>query len=222
MNNNIVRKVHETLSYCSAIGPNNFVYSTIRNQIDEVAKQHPDKVAYIFHQNNGLQITYSSLKERVYSLANGFIRMGLVKGDRVALLLPNTYEFLIAQFAAACAGLINVPMDPTDEPDDYVYMMENTTPTAIILFDSEEYRPIIDQLLPELRDPTRTRFESAKFTFLKHVLIVSQNGKFFTDDWNLKTVRLFDEISQQLPNQETVKLPDIDPDDIYGIFFTVT
>ncbi len=91
-----MRKVDEKLSYISTTCSVPFIMKTIGEQLFEIAEQHPDKVVYIFHKNNGMKLTYSDVKDRAVRLAQNLLSMGLKKGDRVATLVPNTYELLIA------------------------------------------------------------------------------------------------------------------------------
>jgi acyl-coenzyme A synthetase/AMP-(fatty) acid ligase len=187
-----------------------------------MAEKYPNKIAYIFQTNNDLKITYSDLKRQTYLLAENFLKLGLHKGDRVALILPNTSELLITYFASALIGLINVPMDPNDTIDEYTYMIGKASPKALILYDSEDYAQIIATLFPETRDPNVIEFKSSRFSSIEHVFVVKQNGQVLTKDFNMKAVRWFDEISEKsLDKKNGVDFPIVECDDLFGIFLTV-
>jgi long-chain acyl-CoA synthetase len=55
--------------------------------------------------------------QRVRALAHVFQKWGLVKGDRVALLSENRWEWAIADFASLALGLVDVPIFPTLQPE---------------------------------------------------------------------------------------------------------
>ncbi|MBU6244828.1 MAG: AMP-binding protein [Actinomycetales bacterium] len=61
---------------------------------------------------DGQELTWGELDARVDALAAGVIDLGLRRGDRVALLLGNSIEFVVSYFGALRAGLVVVPMNP--------------------------------------------------------------------------------------------------------------
>ena len=69
--------------------------------LTDSAKRFPEKSALFF---NGREISYTDLLDRVMRLADGLQKLGLTKGDRVAIALPNRPEFVIAYFAIIHAG----------------------------------------------------------------------------------------------------------------------
>jgi len=73
------------------------------------AGRHPDAVCIIDGERS---VTWSQVDQRVDAYASGFVERGLRPGDRVALLLGNSLDFVIAYFAAARAGLVTVPLNP--------------------------------------------------------------------------------------------------------------
>jgi long-chain acyl-CoA synthetase len=60
----------------------------------------------------GARLTYGELEARTSALAAAFVDAGVQHGDRVALLLPNSPQFVIAQLAAWKAGAIVAPLNP--------------------------------------------------------------------------------------------------------------
>jgi long-chain acyl-CoA synthetase len=74
--------------------------------LDRVAKEYPNHTAILFQ---GKELKYHQLKSRVDSLANAFARLGLVKGDRVCLYLPNCPEYVLSYWGVLKAGGAVVP-----------------------------------------------------------------------------------------------------------------
>jgi long-chain acyl-CoA synthetase len=74
--------------------------------LDRVAQAYPNQTAILFQ---GKELKYHQLKSRVDSLANAFVRLGLVKGDRVCLYLPNCPEYVLSYWAVIKAGGAVVP-----------------------------------------------------------------------------------------------------------------
>lgn len=73
------------------------------------AEKYPDKVACIFYEH---KITYAQLAASVKRVASVLYEMGLRKGDRVAVMLPNCPDFVIAYYAALSVGGIVVNTNP--------------------------------------------------------------------------------------------------------------
>ena len=78
--------------------------------LDTAAVDVPDRPATSFF---GATLTYAELKNRSDRLAAAFDGMGLVKGDRVGIMLPNCPQYLIAAFALLRHGAIVVNINPT-------------------------------------------------------------------------------------------------------------
>src|SRR5215468_8933194 len=77
--------------------------------LDQAARLHPNYTAITFY---GTKITYAQLSNLANRFAIGLQRLGLQKGDRVALALPNIPQFPIAFFGALRAGAVVVPTNP--------------------------------------------------------------------------------------------------------------
>ena len=78
------------------------------------AARDPQRVALV-DSTTGERLTYSELDERVSSTAQVLMDRGLLSarvGDRVALLLGNSVDFVLTYFAVIRAGLVAVPLNP--------------------------------------------------------------------------------------------------------------
>jgi len=83
---------------------------TLLDYLTEAARNWPDRPALLF---KGSKVSYGQLEEESDSLAAGLVAIGVKRGDRVALCLPNCPQFMIAEFAAWKAGAIVCPFNPT-------------------------------------------------------------------------------------------------------------
>ena len=75
----------------------------------ERVKKDPKKTALVY---DGGKLSFSELEETSNRLANGLIRLGVSKGDRVTLTLPHGPELITSFLGVAKAGGIAVPMEP--------------------------------------------------------------------------------------------------------------
>ncbi|KPK98898.1 MAG: hypothetical protein AMJ95_02160 [Omnitrophica WOR_2 bacterium SM23_72] len=72
------------------------------------AKKLSDKPAVIFKEQN---ISFIQFKDTTFQLANGLINLGIKKGDKVAIYLPNWPEYIYSYAAIWCLGATAVPLD---------------------------------------------------------------------------------------------------------------
>jgi acyl-CoA synthetase (AMP-forming)/AMP-acid ligase II len=72
------------------------------------AKESPDKPAIIFR---GQPISFSQLRDSSFNLANSLGNLGIKKGDKVAIYLPNWPQYLYSYLAIWCCGATAVPLD---------------------------------------------------------------------------------------------------------------
>jgi long-chain acyl-CoA synthetase len=82
---------------------------TLLDYLDDLARNHAAKPALLF---KGAQMSYAQLDAESTAFAAALASLGVRKGDRVAILLPNCPNFLVAQFGAWKAGAIVFPLNP--------------------------------------------------------------------------------------------------------------
>jgi long-chain acyl-CoA synthetase len=83
---------------------------TLLDYLADLARDRPNQPALLF---KGATMTWSELERLSNACASAFTALGIKRGDRVALLLPNCPQFSIAQFAAWKLGAIVAPLNPT-------------------------------------------------------------------------------------------------------------
>jgi len=77
--------------------------------LEKSARNHPEDPAILFY---GRAISFKELKELTDRFASGLRRLGVGKGDRVAIMLPNVPQCVIAFFGALRIGAILVMTNP--------------------------------------------------------------------------------------------------------------
>ena len=83
---------------------------TLLDYLRQNAAQWPDRPALFF---KGATTTYDELERASDKFASGLIELGIERGDRVAIALPNIPQFIIAQIGIWKAGAIACPLNPT-------------------------------------------------------------------------------------------------------------
>jgi long-chain acyl-CoA synthetase len=83
---------------------------TLLDYLAELARDHGDKPAVLF---KGTSVSYRRLERESDAFAAALAALGIRRGDRVALLLPNCPQFMVAEFGIWKAGAIVVALNPT-------------------------------------------------------------------------------------------------------------
>src|ERR671923_2766401 len=83
---------------------------TLLDYVADAARAHPKSPALLF---KGSRLTYGQVEALSDACANALSALGVRRGDRVALLLPNCPQFVIAELAAWKIGAIVAPLNPT-------------------------------------------------------------------------------------------------------------
>lgn len=83
---------------------------TLLDYLFENAARWPSRPALFF---KGATVTYSQLEKSSTRLSAGLASLGVRPGDRVAIILPNCPQFIVAEIAAWKAGAIACPINPT-------------------------------------------------------------------------------------------------------------
>ncbi|MDH5482263.1 MAG: AMP-binding protein [Candidatus Bathyarchaeota archaeon] len=118
------------------------------------ARKYPTKLAV--KDWRGRSHTYSELDIRTNKLANGLLNMGLRKGDRVAVLLYNSVEFIEVYCASAKAGLVVAPVSWRYIEKEIEYVVNNSDAKAMIVH--EEFADTINTIRPKLEKILKDRF----------------------------------------------------------------
>jgi len=112
--------------------------------IPSTFKPYPDKP--VFHileetarkyKKNGLiqydyKMTYPEVRRNAEKLASAFLKMGLVKGDRVATILPTSIQFVLADYAISRAGLVHIPSSSLEPLETLRHKFQEGTPKALV------------------------------------------------------------------------------------------
>jgi len=99
--------------------------------LDETAAKHPTSPCTNFF---GKKLTYHQIKQLSDRFAASIRRMGIQKGDRVVLLLPNSPQFIVAYYALLKAGAVIVPLNPLSaERELEFYLTDSEAEVAITI-----------------------------------------------------------------------------------------
>jgi len=195
------------ISYDHGVSTKKLIGETIGSFFDRTVETHRDREALVVRQQN-VRWTWGELGRRVDDLAAGLMTLGLERGDRVGIWAPNRYEWTLAQFATAKAGLVLVNVNPAYRRAELEYAMNKVECKALILapaLKTSNYLEIASDLV-----------KAGKLPHLRHVVRLGAE----------KTPGMlnFDDVANAGGNAEKMKLAELGPklqfDDAINIQFT--
>ncbi len=104
---------------------------TLIDMLEESVRNYAEQVAFI---NMGQAITFSQLDERSRAFAAYLVQdLGLKKGDRVAVMMPNLLQYPIALFGILRAGCVVVNVNPLYTPRELEHQLKDADTSAIVI-----------------------------------------------------------------------------------------
>ena len=121
----------------------NLAWSSLEYQ----AFRRPDKIAAVFGEKG---YSYSYLNAEANKVANALRSLGVEKGDRVCLWLPNCYEFITCFYGILKVGAVVVPMNILFKAREVEYLLSNSEAKVLITAAPclETVRQVRDKLPP--------------------------------------------------------------------------
>ncbi|MBI3599582.1 MAG: long-chain-fatty-acid--CoA ligase [Nitrospinae bacterium] len=115
--------------------------------LSRAAKLYPDKKGVVCE---GKSYTYREAQERVFRLANALINIGIEKGDRIAVFMPNCHRYLELFHASIHIGSVIVPINTRLSKGEILNIIEDSFPK--VLFIDEDFRGWIKEICPPHRE----------------------------------------------------------------------
>ena len=124
----------------------------LKAMLEKTAKHYGEKTAITLGDR---RLSYAGLDEASNKIANALIKMGVGKGDRVAMLLPNSLEFAVIYFGIIKIGAIAVPLDTKYKVDELASLFGNSQPKVLVA-----ENPLLEPLVSIL----------PRFKYIKHII----------------------------------------------------
>lgn len=97
--------------------------------LDIAARRFPRAPVTLYY---GSALSYRSLRRQANRFANGLTALGIKKGDRVALLLPNCPQFVIGYYGALKAGAVVVNLNPLSDATELKHQLKDSGARVIL------------------------------------------------------------------------------------------
>jgi len=192
-------------------------YPSLVALMEEAFSKYADRVAYSFM---GKEITYAQTDALSKAFAAYLQGLGLARGDRVAIMMPNVPQYPVAVAAILRAGFVVVNVNPLYTPRELEHQLKDSGAKAIVII--ENFATTLEQCI------THTSVKHVvlcamgdQLGLLKGALVnyVVRNVKKMVPAYNLPGAVRFNEAVAQ-GSRGTLKKPDIKPDDIALLQYT--
>lgn len=142
-------------------------FASLPAVLDESARKFPDRAGY---SNMGVNVTYSQMSALTRDFAAYLQSLGLVPGDRVAIMMPNLLQYVVAVFGCLRAGMVVVNVNPLYTAREVNHTLRDSGAKAIVII--ENFARTLEKALPDT--PCRHIVTTAVgdlFPFVKRTLV---------------------------------------------------
>jgi len=119
---------------------------TLGNVLERTARKYPDHYALLFY---GKKITYRELDGLANQFGRALIALGVKKGDRIALMLPNIPQMVIAYYGTLRTGAVAVPTNPLYHEHELEVQLKDSGAETLIAVDM--FYPVIARVIPRTK-----------------------------------------------------------------------
>uniref|UniRef100_A0A8C6LHR8 Medium-chain acyl-CoA ligase ACSF2, mitochondrial n=1 Tax=Nothobranchius furzeri TaxID=105023 RepID=A0A8C6LHR8_NOTFU len=175
-----------TTSYAHGTSSMSLLGDTVGGALLKSVERWPDKEALVFLED-GVRKTFAEFLKDVDQAAAGLLALGLRKGDRLGMWGPNTYEWVLFQFATAKAGIILVSVNPAYQLQEVEFALRKVGCKAVVCpteFRTQKYCDMLRKICPEIESSTPGAIKSARLPELRSVIVLDsrQPGMFHFED----------------------------------------
>ncbi|MBO8178160.1 MAG: AMP-binding protein [Bacillus sp. (in: Bacteria)] len=191
---------------------------TIGQLLAQKAEAHPNHEAVVY-RDRGLRWSYREFDLLCRQAAKGLMKLGIEKGEHVAIWASNVPEWLICQFATGKMGAVLVTVNTNYQTAELEYLLSQSDSTTIILLEQYRDSSYIDMLysiVPELKTATPGQLHSKRLPHLKNVIVLGDNKYPGTYQWG-DVLALGEDVADEALDQ---RMDTLYPDDVINMQYT--
>ncbi|XP_041634222.1 medium-chain acyl-CoA ligase ACSF2, mitochondrial-like [Cheilinus undulatus] len=175
-----------TTSYVHGTSSASLLSMTVSQSLDYTVQRWPDREAVVFLQD-GIRKTFHQFQQDVEKMAAGLLALGLKKGDRLGVWGPNSYEWILFQFASAKAGIILVSLNPAYQVKEVEFTLKRVQCRAVVCptsFKTQLFCKMLREICPEIDTSPTGMLKSPRLPDLRMVILTDsrQPGMLHTED----------------------------------------
>ncbi|MCC5800624.1 AMP-binding protein [Rossellomorea vietnamensis] len=194
------------------------LHTTVGDLLEEKARIQPDIEAVVY-ADRGLRWSYHEFNQLCRQAAKGFMKLGINKGDHIAIWASNTPEWLVSQFSTGKMGAVLVTVNTNYRSAELEYLLRQSDSQTIILmeeFRGASYIDMLYEICPELKYSEPGELKSAKLPFLKNVIVLGDNSYPGTYSWE----DIMEKGKEVEENDLDVRLSSLSPHDVINMQYT--
>lgn len=175
-----------------------FITETIGDLLDSTVEKNPDKEAVVYTDRE-VRWSYRQLQEKSNEFAKGLLKLGIKKGENIAIWATNVPEWIVTQFGSAKAGAVLVTVNTNYQAFELEYLLKQANVTTLLLVGScrdVDYVNIITTVCPELGQSKPGELNSLKLPDLKNVIFIGPDTPAGMFGWE-QVIAMGQEISDE-------------------------
>ena len=145
---------------------------TVGKLLDEMAERYPNHDC-VLYTDRPFRKTYKEFNDICNKVAKSFMKLGVKKGDHVAIWATNIPEWIITLFATAKIGAVLVTVNTNYKVFELEYLLKQSDSSTLVLmegFKDSHYIEILNELCPNLKDSEPGNFKNENLPYLKNII----------------------------------------------------
>lgn len=197
---------------------NNFINLTIGDLLDEIVVKYPENDA-VAYADRDLRWSYKQLQEKVNQLAKGLMKLGIQKGENIAIWATNYPEWIVTQFASGKMGAILVTVNTNYRSFELEYLLKQSNISTLLLIDGfrdVNYVDMINSICPKIKSSKPGQLKCENLPELKNIIYIGDNTPNGMFNYN-EIMEMGNDITDAELNQ---RQRDLDKDDVINMQYT--
>ncbi|OLO36491.1 AMP-binding protein [Alkalihalophilus pseudofirmus] len=191
---------------------------TVGRLLEEVAEKQPNHEAVVY-PDRGLRYTYKQFDDLCRQVAKGLMKLGVERGESVAIWSTNKPEWLTSQFATGKMGAVLVTVNTNYRTAELEYLLKQSDSTTLILMESyrgASYTDMLYEIIPELATSEPGKLQTKKLPHLKNIIFLGEDRKPGMFVWS-DILAMGDQVTDTELNE---RMSSLEPDDVINMQYT--
>nr|WP_245415754.1 AMP-binding protein [Alteribacter populi] len=194
------------------------IHTTVGKLLEDMAAKQPNHEALVY-PDRGLRYTYEEFDHECRKVAKGLMKLGIERGEHMAIWSTNKPEWVTTQFASGKMGGVLVTVNTSYRTSELEYLLKQSDSTTLILMDSfkgASYLDMLYEIAPELRDCEPGQLQSERLPFLKNVIFMGAEKHPGMWSWP----DLLEKAEQIADAELDERMESLDPEDAINMQYT--
>src|SRR5262245_51223747 len=189
---------------------------TVGAFLAHLAQLIPRQEAVVFPPR---RLTYAALYEQATAVASGLWRLGIRRGEPVALLVSNRPEWIITAFGCALIGAPVVAISTWSRRVELEYVLDHSHAVALVTLDrflGADYQALLTEIAPEVAQCPPGQIGAARLPALRELIVLGQPALAAARDFD-EVLRLGQSLDSAVVRTASTR---VQPTDILYVLYT--